>query len=100
MCAAFHKARFIFHIAVMWPKNQHCATNDNQLSFELQIIYNRKLSTAPMFQRTMTKRKEFLLGTVTVLGTLLAMASIAEVVLRFLPVPTGLATVPVTADSP
>jgi len=48
----------------------------------------------------MTKRKEFLLGTVTVLCTLLAMASIAEVVLRFLPVPTGLATVPVTADSP
>jgi hypothetical protein len=31
----------------------------------------------------MTKRKEFLLATITVIGTLLAMASIAEVVLRF-----------------
>lgn len=48
----------------------------------------------------MTKRKEFLLATITVLGTVLAMASIAEVVLRFLPVPTGLATVQVTVDSP
>src|SRR5262245_41536929 len=53
-----------------------------------------------MFSPTMTKRKEFLLATITVLGTFLAMASIAELVLRFLPVPTGLATVPVTADSP
>ena len=48
----------------------------------------------------MTKRKEFLLATITVLGTVLAMALIAEVVLRFLPVAKGLATVQVTADSP
>jgi hypothetical protein len=48
----------------------------------------------------MTKRREFLLAAVTVLGTLLVTAAIAEVVLRFLPVATGFGTVQVTADSP
>jgi hypothetical protein len=47
----------------------------------------------------MTKRKEFVLATITVIGTLLIMASIAEVVLRFLPVATGFATVQVTAEN-
>jgi hypothetical protein len=48
----------------------------------------------------MTRRREFLLGATTVLGTIVIILAVAEVVLRFLPVASGMRTMPVTADSP
>jgi hypothetical protein len=48
----------------------------------------------------MTRRREFVLASVTVIGTFLVIAVIAEVGLRFLPVATGFRTAQVSADSP
>jgi len=54
----------------------------------------------PPITKPMTRRREFLLAGVTVLGTFLILAAFAEIVLRFLPVATGFGTVQITADSP
>jgi len=48
----------------------------------------------------MTRRRELLLGCVTVVITVVLCLLIAEVVLRFLPVSSGMRTLPVTAQSP
>lgn len=48
----------------------------------------------------MMKRRERLLGFVTVVITVVMCLLVAEVVLRFLPVPSGMQTLPVTLQSP
>src|SRR6266540_749457 len=48
----------------------------------------------------MKKRRELLLGALTVLVTVVICLLIAEVMLRFLPVSSGMRTVEVTAQSP
>ena len=48
----------------------------------------------------MGRRREFLLGTLTVVITVALCLLVAEVVLRFLPVSSGMRTVAVTAQNP
>src|ERR1700693_2535251 len=48
----------------------------------------------------MTRSRERLLAVVTVVGTIVSVLAVAEVALRYLPVPTGILTVPTTSDNP
>ena len=47
-----------------------------------------------------SRRRERVLAVITVVGTLVLCLAIAEVVLRFLPVSSGMLTMPVTASDP